>query len=138
MLILDVTEMACNEILARHNTHQPSAPKTRETIPPLWSQTEDTSEGYRGMSPKVQAESYNMLNCHQQHPNEWKIGETAVNWNNKGTRMTKQNAHSTASLSTVTNSEDISNEAMTRVCQEVIGQKMKDLPSRLFPTSFKQ
>ena len=73
------------------------------------------------MSPKVQAEIYNMLNCHQQHPNEWQIGETAVNWNNKVTRITKEEARPAASLGTVTNSETISNEAMIQVCQEVMG-----------------
>ena len=35
MLILDVTEIACSEFLARHNTQQSSALKTRETIPLL-------------------------------------------------------------------------------------------------------
>ena len=55
------------------------------------------------------------------------IGKTAVNWNSKGTRITKEEAHPTASLSTVTNSEATSNTAMTGVCQEVMGQKMEDL-----------
>ena len=66
------------------------------------------------------------------------------NCNNKGTRMTKEEGHPTASLSTVTNSEATSNDAMTRVCQEVMGQKMEDLSASVAqaaghmasPTSF--